>query len=94
MTRIKATWLVGLFWLILGTAHVALGATWEAHSAAAQEAYQQGDYAEAEKQLRAALKKAEGFEPQDPRLAATLNNLAELYRAQARYAEASATSTT
>ena len=58
MTGIKAIWLVGLVWLLLGTAHVALGATWETHTAAGLQAYQQGDYAEAEKQFRAALEKA------------------------------------
>jgi len=46
------------------------------------------NYPEAEKQWSAALKEAEGFGPQDPRLATTLNNLGEVYRAQAKYAEA------
>ncbi len=46
------------------------------------------NYPEAEKQWSAALKEAEGFGPQDPRLATTLNNLAGLYQAQGRYAEA------
>ena len=46
------------------------------------------NYPEAEKQWSAALKEAEGFGPQDPRLATTLNNLGEVYRAQGRYAEA------
>ena len=45
------------------------------------------NYPEAEKQWSAALKEAEGFGPQDPRLATTLNNLGEVYRAQAKYAE-------
>ncbi len=43
--------------------------------AAATKAYQQGNYPEAEKQFSAALKEAEGFGPQDPRLATSLNNL-------------------
>ncbi len=51
-------------------------------------AYQQGNYAEAVKQTKAALSAAEAFRPDDPRLATTLNNLGELYRAQGRYAEA------
>ena len=51
-------------------------------------ALQQGQYAEAETQFAAGLKEAEGFGPQDPRLATSLNNLAELYRAQGRNAEA------
>ena len=45
------------------------------------------NYPEAEKQWSAALKEAEGFGPQDPRLATTLNNLGEVYRAQAKYAK-------
>ncbi len=52
------------------------------------QAYQQGRYLEAEKALQAALDEAERFGPQDLRLAASLNNLAELYRAQGKYAEA------
>ena len=64
------------------------GGLWETYMAAGVKAYQQGNYPEAEKQLGAALKEAEGFGPQDPRLATSLNNLAELYRAQGRYAEA------
>ena len=52
------------------------------------EAYLQGDYTEAEKQFAAALKEAEQFAPKDPRLATGLNSLAEVYRAQGRYAEA------
>ena len=35
-----------------------------------------------------AIELAEGFGERDPRLAASLNNLAELYRAQREYAEA------
>ena len=66
----------------------AQGGLWETYMAAATKAYQQGNYPEAEKQLGAALKEAEGFGPQDPRLATNLNNLGELYRLQDRYAEA------
>ncbi len=66
----------------------AQGGQWETYMAAATKAYQQGNYPEAEKQLGAALKEAEGFGPQDPRLATSLNNLAVLYRAQGKYAEA------
>ena len=51
-------------------------------------AYQQGNYGEAKKQLEAGLEIAEGFGPGDTRLATSLNNLAEVYRAQGRYAEA------
>ena len=62
------------------------GAKWESYITAAQQAYQQADYAEAEKQSEAALKEAEAFD--DVRLATSLNNLALLYKAQGRYAEA------
>ncbi|MFQ5662850.1 MAG: tetratricopeptide repeat protein [Terriglobia bacterium] len=54
----------------------------------AVKAYQQADYAEAEKLLLAALQEAEKFGEQDPRFAASLNNLAELYRAQGKYEQA------
>ncbi len=56
--------------------------------AAGVKAYQQGNYPEAEKQWVAALKEAEGFGPQDPRLATSLNDLGEVYRLQGKYAEA------
>ncbi len=90
MTMTKTRWLlVGLVCLALWPAHAsAQGGQWNTLNAAGIEAYQRGDYAEAEKQWSAALKEAEGFGPQDPRLATSLNNLAELYRAQGRYAEA------
>ena len=61
---------------------------WQNHMDTGVKAYQQGNYPEAEKQFTAAVKEAEGFEPQDPRLATSLNNLALLYRTQGRYAEA------
>ena len=52
------------------------------------EAYQQGRYTEAEGQWKAALKEAEKFGEQDPRLATSLNNLGELYVAQFKFDEA------
>ena len=51
-------------------------------------AYQQRRYADAEKSFQSALKEAEGFGQEDLRLALTLNNLAFLYQAQGKYAEA------
>ncbi len=64
-------WLVGLVCLALAAvAYVSLqGGRWETYMAAGDKAYQQGNYPEAEKQLEAAVKEAEGFGPQDPRLA-------------------------
>ena len=90
MTIHKARWpLLGPVCLALWPAHAfAQGGQWESYMVAAQAAYQQGNYAEAEKQLAAALKQAEGFPPEDPRLATSLNDLAGLYQAQGKYAEA------
>ena len=61
---------------------------WETFVTAGAEAYQQGNYAEAEKSWLAALKEAQEFRPADPRLATSLDNLAALYNAQGKYAEA------
>jgi tetratricopeptide (TPR) repeat protein len=50
--------------------------------------YQQGRYSEAEPYAKEALRLGtEEFGPNDPSTAALLNNLAELYRAQGKYAE-------
>ena len=81
--------LAGLLWLLLWPAHaVAQPADWERHLRAGATAYQRGNYAEAVKHTKAALSVAEAFGPDDPRLATTLNNLGEFYRAQGRYAQA------
>ena len=90
MITYKTKWLlVGLVCLALWPAHAsAQGDPWQSYMDAGVEAYQQGNYPEAEKLFAAALKEAEWFGPQDPRLATSLNNLAELYRVQGRYAEA------
>ncbi len=86
----RTKWLlVGLVCLALWPAHApAQGGQWNTLNAVGMEAYQRGDYAEAEKQLAAAVKEAEGFGPQDPRLATSLNNLAEVYRLEGRYGKA------
>ena len=64
-------------------------ALWETANAAGMKAYQEGRYAEAETQFLAALKEAEkSGEEEDRRLATSLNNLANLYRAQGNYAQA------
>ncbi|MHC4148316.1 MAG: tetratricopeptide repeat protein [Planctomycetota bacterium] len=81
--------LTGLLWLLLWPAHaVAQQADWERYRDAARAAIQQGNYAEAVKQVKAALSAAETFGPNDPRLAETLDTLAFLYAAQGKYAEA------
>src|SRR5712691_4310083 len=61
---------------------------WKRDVAAGRHAYQEGRYAEAERLFQSAIKEAERFGPEDPRVATTLNNLAELYRAQRKYAQA------
>ena len=66
----------------------AQGGLWENYLAAGLKASQQGNYPEAEKHLAAAVKEAEGFGPQDPRLATCLFGLASHYHAQGQYAEA------
>ena len=61
---------------------------WESYISAGEAAYRQGRYADAVEQTTAALKAAEAFGSEDPRLATTFNNLAEFYRAEGKYAEA------
>jgi tetratricopeptide (TPR) repeat protein len=63
-------------------------ARWEQDSAKASEAFQQGRYAEAETLWKSALKDAESFLPEDPRLVVSLKNLAQLYDDQKKSAEA------
>ncbi len=79
----------GLLWLLLWPAHAVAqpAGAWERHTRAGFAADQQGNYAEAVKQTKAALSAAEAFGPDDLRLATTLNNLGEFYRAQGRYAK-------
>jgi tetratricopeptide (TPR) repeat protein len=61
---------------------------WKQYMDAAGAAYQRGDYEEAVGQTKAALKEAEDFGEQDPRLATTLNNLAVLYESLGRHGKA------
>ena len=90
MTTTKLKWLVvGLVFLALWPVHApAQGGQWQSYITAGEQAYQQADYAEAEKQFEAALKEAGAFGPDDVRLATSLDNLALLYDAQGRYAKA------
>src|SRR3989304_5933747 len=69
-------------------AAVAQTGAWETTMAAGRGAHQGGHYAEAEEKFSAALKEAEAFGPEDPRLAASLNNLASLYAARGQAAGA------
>src|SRR5437899_10604475 len=61
---------------------------WDKSMAAAGKARQEGRYSEAERLFIDAIKEVEGFGPGDPRLPASLNSLAELYRTRSKYAEA------
>ncbi|MDA2914933.1 tetratricopeptide repeat protein, partial [Acidobacteriia bacterium AH_259_A11_L15] len=90
MKHRKTRWLlVGMLCLALWPVPASAQETrWEALMADARKAYQRADYAEAEKLLLAARQEAEKFGKQDPRLATSLNELALLYHAQSRYAEA------
>ena len=85
--------LVGILCLMLVSApFIVWGQTgsspWESDIQAGEAAYEQGNYAEAEKQFLAALQEAENFGPEDPRLASSLNELVALYRAQGKDAKA------
>ena len=75
-------------WAMAAEPSLAQPSRWEELMAAGARAYQEGRYAKAEQQVKAALKEAETFGPEDPRLAASLNNLALLYDAQGNYAQA------
>lgn len=62
-------------------------ATWTRYLDAGTAAYRKRDPDEATRQFEFALKEAEGFGEEDPRLATTLAWLAELYRVQRRFEE-------
>jgi CHAT domain-containing protein/Tfp pilus assembly protein PilF len=65
------------------------GATWDMLHATVERLTKQGHYEEAVRVAREALKIAEEkFGPDHPKVAISLNDLAEVYRKQARYAEA------
>ena len=74
--------------VLVSTQASAQSMLWEMHNAAGEEAYEQARYPEAEKAWLGALKEAESFGSEDPRLADSLNNLAMLYHTQGKYAEA------
>jgi len=84
MTVARTRWvLVGLLCVAVWLAYAAAqGGRWARLNAAGIEAYQRGDFAEAETQIAAARKVAEGFGPEDPRLATTLDALGALFRAR------------
>ena len=60
---------------------------WEKEYADGTAAYNAGNYREAEKQLKAALKSTRDFASNDPKLMNSLRDLAQAYRAQSKYAD-------
>jgi len=56
--------------------------------AAGAKAHREGYYFDAVNSFQAAVKEGEAFGPQDPRLATSLNNLAELYRLLGKFVDA------
>ena len=90
MIALKSRWILpGLLWLALSFPHALAGADeWQKYMDAAAEAFVAPDYAEAGKHYESAVKEAEVFGTDDPRLAESLNGLGVVYRKQGRYAEA------
>ena len=87
MTKAKTAWLL-LGILCLASLAMAQDTGWAKYMDAAKAAFDRGQYAEAEKQFKAALKEAEKFGEEDPRLGISLSRLGNVYRAEKRYAEA------
>ena len=63
-------------------------ALWRSHGDAGMEAYSQGNYAEAEKQLKASLEEARSLGQDNKYLILSLNRLALLYSRESKTAEA------
>jgi tetratricopeptide (TPR) repeat protein len=63
-------------------------AMWERYNNMAQNAMAQGKPADAENQFRLAVKEAETMDAKDPKLATSLNNLANCLRQQGKFPEA------
>jgi tetratricopeptide (TPR) repeat protein len=63
-------------------------AMWERYNNMAQNAMAQGKHADAEGQFRLAVKEAESFDAKDPKLATSLNSLANCLRQQGKFPEA------
>ena len=91
MTKTKA---VAIFVLVVGTLlylKIVLyppTPSWEEAHQAGLAAYREKNYPEAEQAFKAALAEADQFSIDDWRLTQTLQNLAEIYRVQSRYAQA------
>ncbi|MGH7228926.1 MAG: tetratricopeptide repeat protein [Nitrospiraceae bacterium] len=96
MKREQRPW-VGAVWCLAAASSLLVSgctgssdpaARWEKESEKASEASQQGRYPEAVTLWKSALKDAESFPPEDPRLVVSLKNLAQLYDDQKKSAEA------
>jgi tetratricopeptide (TPR) repeat protein len=61
---------------------------WERYNVAGQQAMTQGKKVDAEKHFQLAVAEAEKLGEKDPKLATSLNNLANCLRSQGRYEEA------
>jgi tetratricopeptide (TPR) repeat protein len=91
MTKTKA---IAIFVLVVGTSLYLKSVLyppvplWEMHHQAGLTAYRDKNYSETEKHFKAALAEAENFSTDDGRLTLTLSNLAEVYRFQSKYSQA------
>lgn len=91
MTKTKA---IAIFVLVVGSLLYFKSviyppiSTWEEYHKAGLTAYRGENYSEAEKHFKAALLKTETFSTEDQRLPLTLGNLAEVYRIQDKYSQA------
>jgi tetratricopeptide (TPR) repeat protein len=61
---------------------------WERYNLMGQNSMNQGKPADAEAHFKLAIAEAEKLDPKDPKLPASLNNLANCLRMQGKYAEA------
>lgn len=67
-------WLVVCAWCLI-CCRAPVQASWEAYQQAGEAAYSRGRYTEAERMFLAAVREARHFDPQDPRLDISLNQL-------------------
>lgn len=86
--RALGWFLYALLAVLISMSAWAADTSWQKYYESGEKAYEQGRYAEAEKQLKAALKEAEKLGLQNIRVAASLNILAGVYVAQGRHTEA------
>lgn len=80
--------IIAVYSMLAASHALAEDSLWQTYRDNGEREYAQGRVAEAERLFLAALREAEKFGPQDPRLARTLGNLGFLYVTQEQYAEA------